>query len=359
MAAIRAPFPYFGGKSAAAETVWNALGHVSNYVEPFAGSLAVLLSRPDEPGVETVNDADGLLCNVWRALRANPSAVAEHAEWPIHEIDLHARHLWLVGQRESLTNKLLADPEYFDAKAAGWWVWGACCWIGGGWCSGKVPWSIGEDGGPAHDPPPGMKRKPPEPAGVTRRRPHLGHGGHGIHKPSVSRQLPSVGEVGVNKPNSPLLEWFDALSARLRNVRVCCGDWKRVCTPSVTFKHLRVTAYNGTCGVFLDPPYSAAVRTKELYAEDSVDVSAEVRAWCLEHGDNPKMRVVLAGFSGEGHESLEANGWRSVEWFKSGFLAGGYANQSDGGTNQHRERLWLSPHCLGPRRQANLWGEAI
>ena len=42
---LKAPFPYFGGKSLAAGLVWSRLGEVKNYVEPFAGSLAVLLGQ--------------------------------------------------------------------------------------------------------------------------------------------------------------------------------------------------------------------------------------------------------------------------------------------------------------------------
>ena len=45
---LRAPFPYFGGKYRAAPTVWAALGDVGLYIEPFAGSAAVLLARPEE-----------------------------------------------------------------------------------------------------------------------------------------------------------------------------------------------------------------------------------------------------------------------------------------------------------------------
>ena len=37
----KAPFPWFGGKSRAAETVWGLLGDVPHYVEPFAGALGV------------------------------------------------------------------------------------------------------------------------------------------------------------------------------------------------------------------------------------------------------------------------------------------------------------------------------
>lgn len=45
-ASLRAPFPWFGGKSRIASTVWDAFGRVQNYVEPFFGSGAVLLARP-------------------------------------------------------------------------------------------------------------------------------------------------------------------------------------------------------------------------------------------------------------------------------------------------------------------------
>ena len=349
---LRAPFPYFGGKADASGAVWAALGDVENYVEPFAGSLAVLLRRPHEPRVETVNDADGLLCNAWRALRADPEGTAWSADWPVSELDLTARHLWLVEHREELTARLVADPEWFDARAAGWWIWGACCWIGSGWCSGKGAWARGEGGAVVR-----------AGAGIDRKRPHLSNIGTGINKPSVARQIPHLendgqgvnGRLisrrlpelhddgrGVHKPaaTGSLVAWFSRLSGRLRGVRVCCGDWSRVMGPSVTTGHLAVRG-GGACGVFLDPPYGD-VRTSDLYAADSLSVAAEVRAWCAEHAKDPGLRIVLAGFEGEGHEAL---GWREVEWYRSGYLSGGYAKQG-AGTQQRRERLWLSPGCL-------------
>lgn len=60
---VKAPFPYFGGKSRVASLIWERFGSVPNYVEPFFGSGAVLLARPYLHGVETVNDADALLAN--------------------------------------------------------------------------------------------------------------------------------------------------------------------------------------------------------------------------------------------------------------------------------------------------------
>ena len=78
---LRAPFPYFGGKREAAALVWSALGRVQNYVEPFFGSGAVLLGRPPGwRGNETVNDLDGMVANFWRAVKADPAIVAEHAD---------------------------------------------------------------------------------------------------------------------------------------------------------------------------------------------------------------------------------------------------------------------------------------
>lgn len=83
-ATLAAPFPYFGGKRRAAPIIWGALGDPSGYVEPFAGSAAVLLARPAFKGrrVETINDADGWLINTWRAIQLRPSEVAAHAWGP-------------------------------------------------------------------------------------------------------------------------------------------------------------------------------------------------------------------------------------------------------------------------------------
>ena len=137
---LRSPSPYFGGKHKAAPTVWEAFGQVDNYVEPFAGSAAMLLAAPEGRRIETINDFDGFVANFWRAVSHDPDAVAHAADWPVNEVDLFARHSWLVRQRATLTEQLHADPAYYDARIAGWWVWGACNWIGSGWCSGTGPW---------------------------------------------------------------------------------------------------------------------------------------------------------------------------------------------------------------------------
>lgn len=95
---MKPPFPWFGGKRRVAPRVWEALGDVANYIEPFAGSLAVLLNRPTRHTgyVETVNDMDAYICNFWRAVQHDPSSVARYADNPVSECDLEARHIWLV-----------------------------------------------------------------------------------------------------------------------------------------------------------------------------------------------------------------------------------------------------------------------
>lgn len=309
---LRAPYPWFGGKSKVMPVVWQRFGDVRNFVDPFLGSGASVLSRPGWPWtdgvnrIETVNDFDGFVSNFWRALQADPEAVAHHADWPVNECDLHARHLWLVNEGRLHVERLKTEPDYFDAKIAGWWVWGLCQWIGSGWCS-HPEWQ---------------------------KRPHLG-GGRGVHRPS--QQRPHLGNAGSG---SDLLAYMQILAERFRRVRVCCGDWSRVLGPTPTFKH-------GLTGVFLDPPYSHAVRDDDLYACDH-DVAADVRAWCIDNGDNPLLRIALCGYAGEGHEELESRGWSVHEWKAQG----GYGNQgteSDGRENATKERIWFSPHCVANR----------
>jgi DNA adenine methylase len=283
---LKAPFPWFGGKSQAASLVWDRLGNPPNFVEPFAGSLAVLLNRPGPPGTETVNDIDCYVANAWRAIQADPGAVAEWCDWPVNEADLSARHLWLVN-RDEFRERMKVDPDHFDPKVAGWWLWGQSLWIGSGWCR---------------------------------------NAGMGVH-----RQLPHVGDAGRG---AELLAYMEALACRLRRVRVCCGEWDRVLGPSVTFRH-------GVTGVLLDPPYpDEANRQDDLYACDDGQVAHAVREWAIANGDNPELRIALCGY--EGQHEMPAT-WECVPWKAKG----GYSSQNrDGNENPKRERIWFSPHCL-------------
>jgi DNA adenine methylase len=303
---LTAPFPYFGGKRRVAGIAWQRFGDVPNYVEPFCGSAAVLLARPHAPKTETVNDANCYLANFWRALQHDPDGVATWADYPVSEIDLLARHRWLVKSAPAadFRARMAADPDYYDAKMAGWWVWGACAWIGAGWCDYA--------------------------SADVEQLPHLGDAGRGIN-----RKLPHLGDAGRGNTGEAIVAYFRELADRLRRVRVACGDWARVLGDSVTIRH-------GLTAVFLDPPYGVTERS-DTYAVESRDVSADVRAWALAHGDNPLYRIALCGYEGE-HAMPDT--WACVAWK----AAGGYGSQGDGQgrDNAARERIWFSPHCLRP-----------
>ena len=314
---MKAPFPWFGGKSRVADLVWERFGDVPNYVEPFAGSLAVLLGRPHEPRTETVNDKDAYLVNFWRGIEFDPDAVAEYADWPVSEADILARHKWLMSLGVARLELLRSDPEFFDAKIAGWWVWGVCSWIGSGWCVQR-----GDGDQPEQLPHLGNAGR-----GINRKLPHLGNAGMGIN-----RKLPHLGDAGRGER---IKEYFRELSGRLRDVRICQGEWGRVLGDSVTIKH-------GLTGIFLDPPYGADEHSVEYSA--SSDVAPQVREWAIANGDNPELRIALCGYEGE-HEMPDT--WECVAWK----ARGGYGSQSDGRGRENcaRERIWFSPACLRPQ----------
>jgi site-specific DNA-adenine methylase len=347
---LRAPFPWFGGKRRVADLVWSRLGNVATYNEPFAGSLAVLLGRPHAPRVETVNDLDAYLANFWRALQRDPEGVSYHADGPVNEADLHARHRWLVDHRPE---QVMSDPSFYDAQIAGWWVWGQCLWIGSGWCQVQPSPRNPKGGSEQHRRPhltsnqgvqiPRKRFTGPgngQGTGVHRRWQGGGQGGgSGVHAPRLTHQMPRISAEGGSisgvtaEPlarSGGLYDYLESLSLRLRRVRVCCGDWKRVLTPSVT-------TYIGECGVFLDPPYSHELRER-CYSEDH-DISAEVREWALANGDNRHFRIALCGYEGE-HQMPDS--WECVPWKAHG----GYSRSERGVANRERERIWFSPHCL-------------
>ena len=349
---LKAPFPWFGGKSRAAPLIWQALGNVPNYVEPFAGSLAVLLQRPHASHLETVNDKDAFLANVWRALQADPEAVAAWCDRPVNEADQHAIHTWLVQQRETFTARLMGDPDYYDAKVAGWWLYGIACWIGSGWCSGDGAWQsvdgqlvhLGNAGRGVHRQ---LVHLGNAGQGVHRQRVHLGDAGQGVHRQRVhlSGQSGGVGVHKIRLESEELLAWFATLQARLRQVRVCCGDWRRVLGPSVTFMH-------GLTGILLDPPYSAEeTRQADLYAVDDLAVAHTVRQWCHEHGQHASLRIVLCGY-GTVHDDLLTQGWTKVGWHAQGGLS--HQNRDRDNQNRYRETLWLSPACQDHQQQLSL-----
>ena len=297
---LRAPFPYFGGKSKIAPLVWKWLGDPKFYVEPFMGSAAVLLARPGggDGRTEIVNDKDCLLVNFWRAAKFAPDDVAREAAHIHSQADMMARRRYVLDYIDDVRRWAKEDPDFCDAEIAGYWLYVQRMWIG------DRCWD-------------------PEYADAGK-----------------TMKLCNGGKARSEEEWRAVLE---TLSARLLQVLVTCGDWK------VALRGKWQTSSGADCGVFLDPPYDfERYAMTDAYEENQATVSREVEDWCRENGDRDGMRIVLCGYENE-HDGLLERGWRKYEWQTDGGYAKNRRDENEvtlGLENSARERCWLSPNCL-------------
>ena len=255
--------------------------------------LYELVELPNDPNTKALQK-DGLIVNFWRALSAEPENLAKVADYPVTETDLHARHRWLIKNIDKeFYQKLEEDPYFYNLKIAGWWIWGMGASIGDNWLRPKGLNSL----------------------------PLLSSAGGGVHGLSL-----------------PILDWFQALQKRTRRVRIACGDWKRIVTPSITFKNNGLGKDDIT-GVFLDPPYDFSGRDK-VYKEDH-NIYKEVCEWAVNNGEQDKLRIIVCGYDGS---FKFPDSWQEYAWQANG----GMANLGDaiGKENSNKERIYFSPNCL-------------
>jgi DNA adenine methylase len=119
-----APFAYFGGKTRLADRIVQLLPEHDHYVEPFAGSLAVLLAKP-RAKMETVNDLDGDLMTFWRVLRDQPEELRRVMALTPHSRAEHAAASDLSGDLTDLERArrvwvLLAQGRAGTLRNTGW-----------------------------------------------------------------------------------------------------------------------------------------------------------------------------------------------------------------------------------------------
>lgn len=309
MSKLKAPFPYFGGKSTISEEIWGRFDyvHVRSYIEPFAGSAAVSLRHPNPSllSLEILNDFDGMVTNAWRAIKWYPDDVAEVAAWPMNELDLHSRSEYVEAKRselesrlhgEDLTDILRRDPKYCDVEIAAWWIWGMCSAIGDSFTEQK-------------------------------------------------KSIPSVLSPRGVLSQSYGPDTLKVLSKRLLKTRITCGDWKRVVKENILLHRTPVA-------VFLDPPYASTDR-HDTYKHESYSVASEVEEWCKEWGDHDDVQIILAGYDGD----YDLPDWEKIYW-KTG---GGYGNitRTEGGVTQGKENsskevLWCNKNCSGKKKSEGL-----
>lgn len=106
VAQTKPPFAYYGGKTTLAKRIAATLPDHRHYVEPFAGSLAVLLAKARSP-FETVNDLDEHLVTFWRVLRDQPEELARACA-----LTPHSRSEYGMCRRG------FSDPEASDLERA-------------------------------------------------------------------------------------------------------------------------------------------------------------------------------------------------------------------------------------------------
>lgn len=97
---MKPPFAYFGGKTMLADRIAALLPEHGHYVEPYCGSLAVLLAK-QQVKIETVNDLDEELVTFWRVLRDRPEDLAR-----VCALTPHSRAEYLSSTQRSGLDEL-------------------------------------------------------------------------------------------------------------------------------------------------------------------------------------------------------------------------------------------------------------
>ena len=294
-----------------------------------------------------------------------------------------------VGDRPGA--EAVEDPNYYDAQAAGWWVWGISLWIGPGWCqpnrknTDQVPHYHDNVGGRgvSIQGRPHMHNSSATGSGVSAqkqfagdKRPHIqattGACGVSAQKQFVGDQRPYVSaKLGANavtaqthgrdqrpradgtgsghavtalaKTRIDLVDWFDRLAARLKGVIVLNRGWESAVTPTVLMQ--TPSGPKPPAGILLDPPYLTADRSK-IYGSDMIGESNRVAKdsyeWALEHGDS--YRVAYCCHEGD-FEVPE--GWT--------FETNTFGGIKDAKRSaERRDMVMFSPACV-PVSQGVLW----
>lgn len=307
-------FTYFGNKQRIAPIVWPLFGETKVYSEPFCGCASMLLKSPYKHTFEVINDADCYIVNAFRSVKYHPDEVKKHLYNPRFEMDLHAKHDYLVDHKINFSKEMYrADPKFCDPELAAWWIWGINLWIGSNWCSVN------------HTTKTKCSQKPLA-------------GNQGLltlsKKPASRNQgLLTLSQKPLAGNRKDIIEnMVHAVFVRLVDTTICYGDFERVLTPSYTTKF-------GTTAVFMDPPYAA---DEDVYEQNDCDGSVWDRArdWFIKNNENTLYRIVLCG---------EERQWPdSPDSVKKIFWNRGAGMNKDRSVENRRECIWVSKHCLTP-----------
>lgn len=309
----------------------------------------MLLAAPRIAPREVVADKNGLIINAWRALKYDPEQVAYWADMPTNHWELHSVHYWMIQWIVDNKDEIWHNPDFFDAKAAGRWLYGVSNWIGSNFGDET---NMKKDKSPKEESRPNvisrgvqMHQKPNRDIRPTlcsrgvqiQRTPDsipwastTTVGGRGVM--TSRRNVPgSQGEIFYGD-GSRLVGWFTAIQQRLANVYVLNRDWQSAVTPAV----LGLKKKNAKVAILMDPPYKTQIRNKDLYASDidgtSDKVAEESYEWALQYGE--RYRICYAMHASD---FPTPKGWISYE--KS------FGAHRDA-KNRVQDQIIFSPACL-------------
>ena len=344
------PIVYFGGKRKAAPLIWRLFGRVYRYVDPFMGSLSVPLACPYEIPRVVVNDLNCLLVNFWRALQRDPEAVAYWAEYPSSHVDLMARREWLRQQWPTAVQAMQLDPEWHDARMAGWYVWVVSNAID--LTKNLRPATVDMQQAYAK-------------AVATARQFRLDWDTQTLDTPDIS---PVLGQQKqrVMRPRGPqdktsdqISMWIGGLAEHMRTWIIICKDWTSIVSSRVILGTIPSEAPH-VCALLLDPPYDTGVVPRgKVYAVDDTQIASTVRGWLFTPNEkdgiipwyHPRLRIILCAYEGD-HDPLPDS--RTYRW----------SDRSDAHNQipishrpQKKEILIANPACLDPdgARQESLF----
>jgi hypothetical protein len=82
------------------------------------------------------------------------------------------------------------------------------------------------------------------------------------------------------------------------------------------------------------------------YEDNTGTVARDVWEWAVANGDNPRFRIVVAGYD---DKRELPQGWLEIKRKEHG----GYGGKNG---NRQRERLWISPHCISDKKDSTILG---
>lgn len=317
-------YPYWGSKTKVGHIIWDYIGDVDKFIDPFGGSFSTLLTRPKMPRpnqYEIMNDIYGVLVNTMRAIKYAPDLVAEGTrQIPRSSVEAWSRAANLkLADKEMVTN-LISDKDWYDIDKAVDYLYIMALQLGNSYLLGG--WAINSDTGKfakiynSNDP-------------------------RGIQGTRISVRNSSFYTTTLSEQK----RYYRWLSKRLERVSILCGNWDAPLSSATALSGNGHKNGKWTTGIVLDPPYAGNDHNKELYIQHDLSVSAKVRNRAIELSQDPRFKICICGYIEEHDEHLPSD-WIRVPWKASK----GYATQNKKreNTNRFKEMLWFSPSCKKP-----------